>query len=137
MNIRFAKNEDLNILSKLETHIDYDMIRRKINNGEIIIISVDNKIVGWLRYSLFWDEHPFINMIFFLEKYRGKGFGKRLISFWESEMKKNNHNILITSTQSDENAQFFFRKLGYKDAGGFIIKDEPFELVMIKEIPKC
>ncbi len=137
MNIRFAKNEDLNILSKLETHIDYDMIRRKINNGEIIIISVDNKIVGWLRYSLFWDEHPFINMIFFLEKYRGKGFGKRLISFWESEMKKNNHNILITSTQSDENAQLFFRKLGYKDAGGFIIKDDPFELVMIKEISKC
>ncbi len=134
MNIRFAKNEDLNILSKLETHIDYDMIRRKIDNNEIIVLSVDEKIVGWLRYSLFWDEHPFINMIFFLEEYREKGFGKKLVRFWEIEMKKNNYNILFTSTQSDENAQHFFRKLGYKDAGGFLIEDDPFELVMIKYI---
>ncbi len=132
MNIRFARNEDLDILSKLETHIDYEMIKRKIENNEIIIISIDDKIVGWLRYNLFWDEYPFINMIFFLDEYRGQGLGKKLLIFWEEEMKKRNFSILFTSTQSDENAQHFFRKIGYKDAGGFLIKDDPFELIMIK-----
>lgn len=36
----------------------------------------DNKIIGWLRYSYFWDNIPFMNMLYINENYRNKGIGK-------------------------------------------------------------
>ena len=45
---------------------------------------------------------------------------------------------LMTSTQVDEDAQHFYRKLEYKDSGGFIVDipgyEQPMEIIMIKAI---
>ena len=60
------------------------------------------------------------------------------MSFWEEDMKRAGHGMLMTSTQVDESAQHFYRKLGYRDAGGFIIDipkyKQPMEMIMVKEI---
>ena len=44
----------------------------------------------------------------------------------------------MTSTQVDEEAQYFYRKLGYQDCGGFIINipgfEQPLELIMSKAL---
>ncbi|NLV92595.1 MAG: GNAT family N-acetyltransferase, partial [Firmicutes bacterium] len=42
--------------------------------------------------------------------------------------------IVMTSTQADEEGQHFYRKLGYRDIGGFVLPGEPLELIMIKEL---
>ena len=46
--------------------------------------------------------------------------------------------MVLTSTQVDEDAQHFYRKLGYKDCGGFVIDvtgfQQPMEMFMIKAI---
>ena len=46
--------------------------------------------------------------------------------------------MLMTSTQVDEDAQHFYRKLGYKDSGGFIVDvpgyEQPMEMIMIKAV---
>jgi hypothetical protein len=42
--------------------------------------------------------------------------------------------IVMTSTLANEEAQHFYRKNGYKDIGGFVLPDEPLELLFIKEI---
>lgn len=74
-----------------------------------------------VRYNLFWDNTPFCTMLFIDEDYQGKGYG-----------------MLLTSTQVDEEAQHFYRKLGYKDCGGFVIDvagyEQPMELFLIKSI---
>lgn len=53
-------------------------------------------------------------------------------------MKQAGYGMVMTSTQVDETAQHFYRKLGYKDAGGFVINipkyQQPMELILIKEI---
>ena len=53
-------------------------------------------------------------------------------------MKSQRYGMLLTSTQVDETAQHFYRKLGYKDCGGFVIDIpryvQPMELFLIKEI---
>ena len=45
--------------------------------------------------------------------------------------------MVMTSTQVDESAQHFYRKLGYRDAGGFVVDipgcEQPMELIMVKE----
>lgn len=57
---------------------------------------------------------------------------------WEKEMKAQGYGMLLTSTQADENAQHFYRRLGYKDCGGFVMDlpryAQPMELFFIKEI---
>lgn len=53
-------------------------------------------------------------------------------------MKEKGYGMVLTSTQVDENAQHFYRKLGYKDCGGFVIDikgyEQPMEMFMIKGI---
>ncbi len=54
-------------------------------------------------------------------------------------MEDQGYGMLLTSTQADETAQHFYRKLGYKDCGGLIIDlpqyAQPMELFLIKTIP--
>ena len=61
-----------------------------------------------------------------------------MIEHWEKDMKAQGYGMLMTSTQVDEDAQHFYRKLGYKDAGGFIVDvpgfEQPMEMIMIKAV---
>lgn len=130
--VRKAIISDLKELSELEKHIDINRLKIKINSDEIYVLIENKNIIGWLRFSLFWDEHPFMNMLYVLERYRNKGYGKELVYYWEKEMKKSGHNLVMTSTQSNEEAQHFYRKLNYKDSGGFTLPNEPLELILYK-----
>ncbi|NBG88155.1 GNAT family N-acetyltransferase [Isachenkonia alkalipeptolytica] len=106
---------------------------KKIEDKEIIIIKESEKIIGWLRYSLFWDNIPFMNMLRIEERYRKKGLGRLLVEFWEKEMREKGHKLVLTSTMSNEFAQHFYRKLGYKDAGCLLLEEEGLEIVFKKE----
>ena len=134
ISIDYAEFEDLDYLSKNDRHISKDMLEKKIKDKELIRIRVGNKIVGWLRYSYFWDNTPFMNMLYFEEKYRGKGLGAEIVSYWEKEMEDKGFNMVMTSTQANEQAQFFYRKQGYKDAGCLLLDNEPLEILLIKNI---
>ncbi len=131
--IREAKIDDLKELTKLENHINSDKLKSKILNKEIYVLLKENKIIGWLRFSMFWDEHPFMNMLYIVKEYRNKGYGKKLVCFWEERLKEKGYKNFMTSTQSDEEAQHFYRNLGYKDIGGFVLPNEPFELILLKK----
>ena len=77
-------------------------------------------------------------MLFIDSEYRGKGYGKRMMEHWEQNMKSIGYGMIMTSTQVDEDAQHFYRKLGYKDCGGFVVDipgyEQPMEMIMIKEL---
>jgi ribosomal protein S18 acetylase RimI-like enzyme len=132
MLIKEASIDYLDELSELEKHINFKKLKEKIESKEMLMIMSENRIIGWIRFSFFWDEHPFINMLYIIEEYRGRGYGTRLVAYWEEKMKQLGYVTYMTSTQSNEDAQHFYRKLGYKDIGGFIMPDEPLELIMIK-----
>ena len=61
-----------------------------------------------------------------------------LMEHWERDMKKQGYGMLLTSTQADEQAQHFYRKLGYKDCGGVVFDvpgyEQPTELFLVKAI---
>ena len=81
----------------------------------------NNKPVGLLRYNLFWDNTPFCTMLFIDWNNQKKGYEKELLEYWEKDMKSQGYDFVLTSTQVDETAQHFYRKLGYKGCGGLII----------------
>ncbi len=132
--IRYAERSDLQTLSELDAHISKDELERVIDSRRIIVSEADGKIKGWLRFGLFWDEIPFMNMLFIIEKERGKGYGASLCDFWENEMCSQGYKYLLTSTLSNEDAQHFYRKRGYKDCGSLILPEEPLEIILLKEL---
>jgi ribosomal protein S18 acetylase RimI-like enzyme len=133
MKIEYASEQDFQFLLENDRHISKQLIRNKLTEKEIILArDQDNKVIGWLRYNYFWDNTPFMNMLYINENYRNKGIGKKLVRFWENEMKSKGYELVMTSTLSDEQAQHFYRKLGYKDSGSLLLDDEPLEIIFIK-----
>ena len=135
--IRLATPKDLDFLAEHERLLKRPALAIKIEREEIYVAEHDGQLVGWARYNLFCDLDPFLTLIYILEPYRRQGFGTRLIQHWELEMKKKGHRFVLTSTQADEDAQFFYRKLGYADSGSMLFPGQAAtELVMLKRLAK-
>lgn len=135
MKIEYGSESDFQFILDNDRHISKELIKNKLREKEIIIAkNQENQIIGWLRYGYFWDNIPFMNMIYLSEIYRNRGIGKELVMFWEREMKKKGYNMVMTSTLSNEKAQHFYRKLGYKDSGSLLLENEPLEIIFTKRI---
>lgn len=135
MRIVFATDSDYEYIRNRDHHIAESLILSKIKENEIYILrSQDESNIGWMRYGYFWDNTPFMNMIWVDEQYRDKGAGKQVVFFWEEQMKQKGFNLIMTSTQSDEGAQHFYRKLGFKDAGCLILDTQPLEILLAKNL---
>jgi ribosomal protein S18 acetylase RimI-like enzyme len=133
--IEFAKESDYEYIVECDHHILEKLIVTKIEKNEIHIIRDQNNMnIGWMRYGYFWDNTPFMNMIWVDEQYRGKGLGKQVVLFWEYEMKQKGFNLVMTSTLANEEAQHFYRKLGYQDAGCLLLENQPLEIILTKMI---
>lgn len=132
--IRYAEENDFNLLEKYDKHIDKDELKNIIRTKRILVMFQEQEFVGWLRFNLFWDNIPFMNMLYLLEGYRRKGYGSQLVEFWENEMLKNQYDLVITSTQSNEQAQVFYRSIGYIDCGALLLPEEPLEIIFLKKL---
>lgn len=129
-----ATPEESDYLVQHDHHIPPEVMAQKIAAGQVLIVRVDGKIVGWLRYGFFWDALPFMHMLFLEEAYRRRGIGSQLVAAWEARMAAAGYGLVMTSTQSDEQGQHFYRALGYQDAGGLLLPEEPLELFLIKRV---
>ncbi len=138
LKIRNVKIEDKEFWYSLDKHLPEIEFHNKIRNKQGYVLLNDDKAIGLLRYNLFWDNTPFCTMLFVDVNYQGKGYGRKMMEYWASEMKEQGYGMLLTSTQVNETSQNFYRKLGYKDCGGFIIDipqyEQPMEMFMIKAI---
>ncbi len=132
--IRFATKEDIDILTANDKHVDKQEMLNLISLSRVYVMEEDGKFIGWLRYNLFWDHIPFMNMICLNDSERGKGYGRKFVEFWEDEMRKLGYKKVMTSTASDEFAQHFYIKLGYSTIGGFIPFGEKFEMMLSKKL---
>jgi GNAT superfamily N-acetyltransferase len=110
----------------------------KVRDGRGYVLLEDEKPIGLLRYNLFWDNTPFCTLIFIDWNYQKRGYGRLLMEHWEADMKERGYGMLLVSTQVDEDAQHFYRKLGYRDCGGFTVDvpgyEQPMELFLVKAL---
>ena len=132
--IKYANMQNFNDLKEHDRHISESELKSLIAAKRVIIMQNDGMFIGWLRFGLFWDNIPFMNMLYILDGFRGKGFGRELVEFWERKMSMAGYNRVLTSTQSDEQAQFFYRKLGYTDCGALILPPDPLEIFLVKNL---
>ena len=86
MTLRKASQKDLPFLLSHDRHIAADEIRSVVSLGRMLVLEEEH-IIGWLRWNLFWDNTPFMNMLFILEQYRSCGYGRKMVVYWEKQMK--------------------------------------------------
>ena len=134
MKIIHACAAHADALHLLDCHIAEAELRSLIAQKRVLILEDAGQICGWLRWNLFWDNTPFMNMLYVTESCRGQGLGRTLTMHWEEEMRQLGYQVVMTSTASDEYAQHFYRKLGYETIGGFTPFGDPFELILAKRL---
>ncbi len=138
LTIRYAEPDDKAFWLTLDKHISDTELDRKIRDRMGYVLLQDDIPAGLLRYNLFWDNTPFCNLLYIAPAYQRRGFGKKLMLHWEKEMKELGYELLMVSTQADEDAQHFYRKIGYQDAGALVINissaAQPMELFFIKAL---
>ena len=138
MEIRYVEEKDKNFWYKLDRHLPESEFDKKVRDKQGYVLFEDGEAVGLLRYNLFWDNTPFCTMLFVDWSKQKNGYGKALMNHWEDDMRNHGYEMVMTSTQVDEEAQHFYRKLGYKDCGGFTVDipgyEQPMELIMMKDL---
>ncbi len=138
LSVRYVQNDDKSFWFKLDKHLSETEFEKKIRDKMGYVLLEDQNPIGLLRYNLFWDNTPFCTMLFVDLEYQHKGNGRMLMEFWEKDMKQLGYGMIMTSTQVDEDAQHFYRKIGYQDAGGLVINiskyEQPMEMFFIKGI---
>ena len=136
LEIRYVTEADKAFWYTLDKHLHEREFVLKVRDKRGYVISVDGKPIGIMRYNLIWDNTPFLTLIYIDDACHSKGYGKKAMLFWENEMRELGYKMLMTSTQVDEQAQHFYRKIGYKDRGGVFLDgtpvEQPQELFMIK-----
>ena len=134
--VRPVEERDRAAWFQLDSDLTPEGFDEKLRTGQgYVFLDENRKVVGILRFGMFWDHTPFCNLLYVDEAHRRRGIGKALEERWEADMKKAGHRKIMTSTQADEEGQHFWRSLGYLDRGGFVAGEgEPLELIMIKEL---
>ena len=136
--IRYAEEKDKAFWLSLDRHLAEGEYMQKVARHQGYVLEEEGVQVGLLRYNLFWDNTPFCTMLFVDWPYQKKGYGRLLMEYWERDMKEQGYGMLLTSTQVDEDAQHFYRRLGYRDCGGLVMDvpgyEQPMELFLVKAI---
>ncbi len=110
LEIRRAERKDKECWFALDKHISEEEFYCKADNGMAYVIWEGDNLAGVFRWNL----------------------------FWEKEMKEKGYKVVMTSTQVDEAAQHFYRKIGYKDCGCLVLDipefEQPMEMFLIKQV---
>ncbi len=138
VEIKYVTEKDRDFWYSLDKHLPENEFDKKVRDKQGYVLFVDNEPKGLLRYNLFWDNTPFCTMLFIDWPCQKQGYGRALMEYWENDMKKLDFGMVLVSTQVDEEAQHFYRKLGYKDCGGFTIDipgyEQPMEMFLSKRL---
>lgn len=134
--IKYVEEADKEFWYTLDRHLPEEEFKKKVIDKRGYVIQDGEKPIGVFRFNMFWDNTPFLTLIYIDFSYHKKGYGRKAMEFWEDEMKKLGYKMIMTSTQVDEAAQHFYRKLGYKDCGCLVLDvpgfEQPLEMFMVK-----
>ncbi len=126
-NVKHVIESDKAFWYSLDEHLSEREFELKVRDKRGYIIFDGDSPIGLMRYNLMYDIIPFLTLIIIEDAYQQKGFGKQAISAWENEMRALGYKIVMTSTQVNEQAQHFYRKLGYIERGSLFLDGTPYE----------
>ena len=97
------------------------------SSGLSYVIEDEGHPIGFIFAIHLWEKIPFIAHFIIDEDSRGKGKGRAALEEFEPLLRQSGEKMVLLSTQSDERAQFLYRRLGYRDCGALFLHSTPYE----------
>lgn len=136
MEVKYVEMKDKDFVMSIDQHVKDISFQNRVYTKSGYVLWEKDRPIGLMVHCILWDNLPFMNFIYVEEAYRGRGFASQAITFWENDMKNQGYQMVLISTQVDEDAQHLYRKLGYIDCGGLLFAhtpmDQPMEMFMRK-----
>ena len=119
IEVRFANQVDLDGCITLDhPAIPAEVIKRKVEQREIIVAEKAGQLVGYLRLEYLWSVVPYIGLIWVVEDQRHQGIGFRLLHYLEDVLRERGHTALYSSSQANEpEPQAWHRHAGFEECG--------------------
>lgn len=107
-----VNNNNLKLIKYLNSISGFD-----ISSGlydKIFVYKVNDQMIGFINFSIIYDRSE-LNYIFVLEKYRKKGYAKKMMDFFIDYVKNNNClNITLEVRKSNISAINLYKKFNFK-----------------------
>lgn len=117
LTVRFANKKYINWLTRND-HIQRKIIKLKIEQKEIIVAQLQNKLIGFMRIEFLWSIVPYIAVIKVKKEYQKQGVGKSLLQFIEKYLVKKGYKTLFTSSVvKEKEPQKWHKYMGFKKCG--------------------
>ena len=116
-----------------------NMFRNAMEEGATILTAVlEGQTAGFAWYVLrgAWDRSAYLRLIGILPEYQGKGIGVNLMQAVEERVVEKVEDIFLLVTDSNIDAQRFYRRLGYQQVGSipdYVVR-EINELIFYKRL---
>ncbi len=118
MGVRGGQDADFMWLVGNDPNVDPEWIKRCLHHGEYILETEGSENRGFLRFSMFWGNIPYMDLIWVVEGHRRQGVGSGMFRFWKQEMAHRGARILMTSAMENEpEPQAWHRRNGFKASG--------------------
>jgi len=119
IKVRFANQTDLDGCIALDhPTMPVEVIKRKVEQREIIVAERAGRLVGYLRFEYLWSVVPYIALIWVVEDQRQQGIGRAMLHYLENVLLEQGHTVLYSSSQANEpEPQAWHRHVGFKECG--------------------
>lgn len=115
--VRLATLDDLAFVAQ-DGYLPEAVVRRKVEDGDVWIASLDGEPVGYLRLEWLWSVVPYVALVRVLALHRRKGVGRALLAAAEAEAARRGQPALYSSSQADEpEPQAWHRHMGFEECG--------------------
>ena len=121
--IRYLQKQDQEFWRQLDKHLPETEFQKKVRDKQAYVFLKDDRPVGIFRYNLFWDNTPFLNMIYVLETYQNQGYGTKLLQVLElTLLSQGIQEYIVYVSQFISSNQFFLKRHAKK------VSEEPISI---------
>jgi N-acetylglutamate synthase-like GNAT family acetyltransferase len=95
-----------------------EVIRRKVEQREIIVAEKTGQLLGYLRLEYLWSIVPYIALIWVVDDQRQQGVGRAMLRYLQNALREQGHTALYSSSQANEpEPQTWHRYVGFEECG--------------------
>lgn len=106
-------------------------------NSNYFLLKLDNKIIGWIYYTLDTDlyaDAAEIHSLYVLKEYHKNGYGKHLLDYAFSNIKNNNITKIVIGCLDGNPSNNFYKHMGGKLIGKRLFKEKYSENIYLFDI---
>ena len=99
-------------------------------------VSVDGNLAGVICVRYPWLRGPYIELLGLFPNYRGKGLGRQVLAWAETEARRESRNLWVLTSSFNHQALSFYQSLGFYPIGPIqgLVAPEYDEILLRKNL---